>query len=153
MLLQGFKIRCRRIVVTHIRTHGKRALIEDGAALGTYQKEFICRHLHFAPIAKVIADKNTVGNKPLADYATAEKAKAIEGSTPQYKSSGKAADCEGFHRKVALLFTLLTFCPPGPLERAKENCSSSSESVIRGVTSSDGMGLFYKCHGVACAIG
>lgn len=37
--------------------------------------------------------------------------------------------CDGFHLSVAFVFTLLTFCPPGPLLRAVVICNSFSVST------------------------
>ena len=48
-------------------------------------------------LSKLTTDGNTIGNKALADYASAEKLKAVKGSTPQYSSSGKTADDMTLH--------------------------------------------------------
>lgn len=48
-------------------------------------------------ISKLTAEGNKIGNKALADYAAAEKEKAVSGSKPQYASSGKAADDMTLH--------------------------------------------------------
>ena len=64
-------------------------------------------------ISKLTTDKNTIGNKALAEYATAEKLKAITGSTPQYNSSGKTADDMTVHggkqSNHAILFQTVGF--------------------------------------------
>jgi hypothetical protein len=48
-------------------------------------------------ISKLTAEGNKIGNKALADHATAEKEKARSGSNPQYGSSGKSADDMTLH--------------------------------------------------------
>src|SRR5688572_20259195 len=49
-------------------------------------------------------------------------------------SAGSEGDDVADQRSVALLETLLTFWPPGPLLRENENTSSSSGTLIVGVT-------------------
>ncbi len=44
------------------------------------------------------------------------------------------ADSAGFQRRIAFELTLLTFCPPGPELRAKDQASSAAGMVISDVT-------------------
>src|ERR1700722_4372691 len=49
-------------------------------------------------------------------------------------SGGRLAVCETSQRTTALLFTLLTFCPPGPALRANDNENSDNGTLMMEVT-------------------
>src|SRR5690606_6570419 len=53
-------------------------------------------------------------------------------------SAGSAALCMTAQRRIALLLTLFTFCPPGPALRANVSSSSASGIRIRELTTSIG---------------
>src|SRR4029079_10885572 len=48
-------------------------------------------------------------------------------------SGGRLGVVSASKCRIALLETLLTFCPPGPLLRANEKCSSASGIVMVGL--------------------
>ncbi len=50
------------------------------------------------------------------------------------QANGMTADSAGFQRRIAFELTLLTFCPPGPELRAKDQASSAAGMVISDVT-------------------
>src|SRR5271157_1872701 len=57
----------------------------------------------------------------------------------RFRASSREAERATSNRSCAAVSTLLTFCPPGPLARAKEKASSCSSMAISGVISILGM--------------
>jgi hypothetical protein len=67
----------------------------------------------------------------------------------------KPGDLSGYHDRVALEFTLFTFCPPGPGDREKVNSNSLIEIEICSLTKSNCRFLtkMKRLHNAECAIG